>query len=87
MPNQVRASLDQSLAQTGQCPFLYGLGSSQRPQEVGEVVDQRMKLKPDSIGSKLHAGKPRPLDRVFAFFDMLFCCAAPIVEGQYTFIG
>jgi hypothetical protein len=31
-----------------------------------------MKLKPDFIGCKALAGKPGPLESVFAFLDVLF---------------
>ena len=39
-----------------------------------------MKLKSDLIIAEPFAGEPRPVDRVFAFLDVLFRCSALIVE-------
>lgn len=41
-----------------------------------------MKLKPDLIVAEPLAGKPCPVDRVFAFLDVLFGCGALIVEAD-----
>jgi hypothetical protein len=49
------ADLDQLLFQARQRPLLDRLGQSQRPHEVGEIIGQRMQLKPDSVGCKRSA--------------------------------
>ena len=51
------------------------IGSGQRPQEIAEIVGERMKLEPDGVGGEGVAGKPRPPDRALAFFDPLFARA------------
>ena len=40
---------DEFLPQAGQRPLLDRLRQSQRPHEVGEIVGQRMKLKPHGV--------------------------------------
>jgi hypothetical protein len=49
------------------------LGQCQRPHEVGEIVGQRMKLKPDGVG-----GEEQHDSRVhfIAFFPSLIHCSA-----------
>ncbi len=44
-----RADLDQLLAQRGQRPVLDLLRQGQRPNEIAEIVSERMKLKPDRV--------------------------------------
>ena len=41
-----------------------------------------MKLKPDLIAPEPLAGQPRPVDRMLAFLDVLFCGATLIVEAN-----
>ena len=77
------------------CSDLYkaALDTCQRPvrvffgqvcalQEAAKVVCQCMKLKSDLIIVEALAGEPRPVDRVFALLDVLFGCAALIVEAN-----
>lgn len=87
MANKACTCLDQAFAQAGKRPCLDHLRRRQRAQEVGEIVGQRMKLKPHLVGVELHARQARPFDRVFALFDMLLGCATLIVEGQHPLIG
>ncbi len=56
------------------------LRQGQRPHEIGEIVGQSMKLKPDGVVAELVARQPRPFDRVLAFLDVLLRFAPLIVE-------
>jgi len=49
MAHDLGADLHEFFPQAGQRPLLDRLGQSQRPHEVGEIVGQRMKLKPDGM--------------------------------------
>ena len=51
--------------------------------EVREVIGECVKLKPNLVVAELLAGKPRPVDRVLAFLDVLLRFAALIVEGRH----
>src|SRR5262249_40551962 len=44
--HHLRADLDQLVLQTRQRPILDRLGRRQRPQEIAEIVGERMKLEP-----------------------------------------
>jgi hypothetical protein len=46
------ADLDQLLSQAGQRPRLRGLRHRQRPQEIAEIVGQRVELKADGVGGE-----------------------------------
>ena len=87
MAHDPGAGLDQALAQARQGPGLDHLRRRQRSQEVGEIVGQRMKLKPDRVGGELHARQACPLDGVLAFFDVLLSRSPAVVEGQHPFVG
>ena len=52
MAHDLGADLDELLPQAGQRPLLDRLRQSQRPHKVGEIVGQRMKLKPDGVGGE-----------------------------------
>ncbi len=52
MAHNLRADLDEFLAQARQRPWLSGLGHRQRPHEVAEVVGERVKLKADGVGGE-----------------------------------
>ncbi len=54
-------------------------------QEDTKIISQRMKLKSDLVVTEPLAGQPGPGDGVLAFFDMLFGCAALIVEAKQLF--
>ncbi len=59
------------------------LRQGQRPHEIGEIVGQGMKLKPDGVVAEPAARQPRPFDRVLAFLDVLLRLASLIVEGDH----
>ena len=82
MAHDLRADLDQSVAQAGQRPLLDGLGQGQGAHEVAEIVRQGVKLEPDGVAGERPTGQPRPLDRALALFDLLLACAALVVEGD-----
>ena len=71
MADHLGTDLYQLLPQRGQRPVLDLLRQSQRPHEVGEIVGQRVKLKPDGVDRETHAREPRSLDSVFALLDVL----------------
>ena len=52
MRDDLGADLDEPLPQAGQRPVRDSLGQCERPHEVGEIVGQRMKLKPDGVGDE-----------------------------------
>ena len=52
MADDLRADLDQLLAQTGQRPRLRGLRHRQRAHKVADVVGQYMELKTYSVGGE-----------------------------------
>src|SRR6266516_253994 len=52
MAHDLGADLDQLLFQARQRPLLDRLRQSQRPHEVGEIIGQRMKLKPDGVSGE-----------------------------------
>src|SRR5262245_47615579 len=76
------ADLDQLLLEGGQRPITHRFRCRQRPQEVGEVVGKRMKLKPHRVCGKVPARQPPPLDRALAFLDPLLARPALVVEGN-----
>jgi hypothetical protein len=58
MADDLRADLDQLLAQAGQGPWFHPLGHRQRPHEIAQLVGQGMELKADSFGGEGPAGQP-----------------------------
>jgi hypothetical protein len=50
--HELRADLDQLFLQARQRPILDQLWRRQRAQKITEIVGQRMKLKPNHVGSK-----------------------------------
>jgi len=52
MADNLRADLDQFVAQAGHRPPLRRLGQRQRTQEVAKVVGEYMELKTDSVGGE-----------------------------------
>src|SRR5262249_468089 len=67
--HHLRADLDQLVLQGR-------LWRPQRPQEIGEVVGERMKLEPYDVGGERLARQPRPFDPALAFLDPLLARAA-----------
>ncbi len=55
MAHDLGSDFDQLLAQGGQRPVLNGLRQGQRPQEVAEVISERMKLQANRIVAKAAA--------------------------------
>src|SRR5262244_3950896 len=80
----LRADLDQLVLQACQGPILDRLGRRQRPQEIAEVVGERMKLEPHRVGGERSARQPRPLDRAFALLDPLLARPALVVESDHA---
>jgi hypothetical protein len=52
MADDLRADLDQLLAQAGQRPRLRRLGHGQRSNEVAEIVGEGMELETDGVGGE-----------------------------------
>ncbi len=52
MAHDLGSNFDEFFPQAGQRPLLDRLRHSQRPHEVGEIVGQRMKLKPHGVGGE-----------------------------------
>ena len=80
MADKLGADLDQLLPERRQRPVLDRLRQGQCAQEVAEIVSERMQLEPYLVVPEAVAGKPRPVDRLLAFLDMLFRRASSIVE-------
>jgi hypothetical protein len=76
------ADLDQLVLQACQWPIPDRLGRRYRPQEVGEVVRKRMKLKPHRVGRERSGRQSRPIDRAFALLDPLLARPALVVESN-----
>ena len=55
-------------------------GSAKRAQEVGEIVGERVQLKPHGVVPEGMAGQPRPAERVLALFDPLLRRPAAVAE-------
>ena len=80
--DDLRADLDELLAQAGQRPRLRRLRHRQRAHEVAEVVGERMELEADGVGGEGATGQPGPFDRAFAFLDPLLRRATLVVEAD-----
>ena len=77
-----RAGLDEAVLDTCQRPVSDFFGQFSALEKAAKVVGQYMKLEPDCIVTEAFTGQPCPVDRVFAFLDVLFGCAALIVEAD-----
>lgn len=77
--------VDQPLAKRAQRPCLETLGRRQRTQQVCQVGGQRVELEPDGVCRVLHAGEPRPLERVIALLEVLLDRASMVLERQHSF--
>jgi len=82
--DNLRADFDQPVSERRHRPLLHGIRQRQCAQEVAEIVGERMQLQANGVVGELAAGETRPPDGVLAFFDMLLCRAALIVEGDDT---
>ena len=82
--DDLRANLDQLLAQAGQRSRLRGPRHRQRPHEIAKVVGKSVELKAHRVGGEGAARQAGPLDRVLAFLDIdiLLARAALVVEGD-----
>ena len=85
MSNNPCPDLDEAALDTCQRPVRYFFGQVGTLKEATKVVGQCMKLQPDRVVAEPLAGRPCPVDRVFAFLDVLFGCAALIVEADDLF--
>ncbi len=83
MSHNLGTDLDQLLPQRGQRPVLDLLRQRQCPQEVAEIISERMELKPDRIVAEAVAREAGPVDRILAFLDVLLGCAPALVELRY----
>src|SRR5215210_6314963 len=77
MTDDLRADFDHLLAKRGQRPALDLVRQDERTKEVGQVVGQRMKLKPDRVGFHRAARQAGPLRGVLALSDPLLRRAPP----------
>ncbi len=84
MTYDLGTELDQLLPECRQRPVLDRLRQGQCTQEVAEIVSERMELEPDLVVPEAMAGKPRPVDRMFAFLDMLLRRTSSIVELRHA---
>lgn len=84
MTYDLGTDLDQLLPECRQRPVLDCLRQGQCTQEVAEIVSERMQLKPNLVVAQAMAGKPRPVDRMLAFLDMLLGRASSIVELRHA---
>ena len=66
LERDIAAMANQLLPERRQRPARHRAWQGQGAHEVGEVVGQRVKLKPDLVVAELLAGEARPLDRVLA---------------------
>jgi len=82
MADDLRADLDQLLAQAGQRPRFGRLRHRQRPHEISHIIGEDVKLEVDGIGGEGAARQPRPLYRALPLFDPLLSRAALVVEGD-----
>src|ERR1019366_3307241 len=53
MAHDLGSNFDEFFPQAGQRPLLDPLRQSQRPQEIAEIVGQRMKRKPHGVGGEM----------------------------------
>ncbi len=56
MSHDLRADLDELVAQGAERPVFYSLGQRQGAQEVAEIVGERMELEPDFVVAETVAG-------------------------------
>jgi hypothetical protein len=80
MANNLGANLDQLLSQGCHRPVAHGLWQSSLTEEVPKVVRKDKELQADMIVAEVMTGKPRPIHRILAFLDALFCSSSMIVE-------
>ena len=85
--DKLRPDLHELLPEAGQRPVRDCLGQGQRPQEVAEIVGERVKPKPNLVVTELLARGACLFDRVFAFLDPLLRRAAPIGERHHLLVG
>jgi len=52
--------------------------------KIAKILSQSRQLETDLIVDKIMAGKPRPVQCIFALFDPLLCGAMLVVELHYT---
>ncbi len=86
MPDDPGADFHELLAQPSESPIIDPLGQGQCTHEVGEIIGQRMELKPHGVVPEGSARQPGPADRVLSLFDPLLGSAATVVELHHPVI-
>ena len=87
MADHPRADLDQLLAERGQRPVHHRSWQRHRAHEVGEIVGERVKLKPNLVVVQLQAGEVCLIKGVLAFFNTLLYFIVQIIEGHQPIGG
>ena len=64
--------------------MLHLLRQRQCAHEVGEIVGESLKRKPDGVVAELAARQPRSFDRILAFLDVLLRFTPLIVERHHS---
>ncbi len=82
MSDNPGTDIHQLLSQCRHRPVLYFRRQGQCPHEVGEIVNQGLKLEPNGIVVELAARQSGPFDGVPAFLDVLLRFASLIVEEK-----
>ncbi len=80
MTDHFGSDLNQLLTERSERPFLHRPGQYQSPQKITKVVSQSKELKSDLIIHKIMAGKPCPIQHVFAFLNPLLGRASLVTE-------
>jgi hypothetical protein len=80
--DDLRADLDELLAQARERPALDRLRHCKREKEVSKIVSQCVQLKQNRVCVEGATRKARPLDRTFALFDPLLARAPLVVKGD-----
>ena len=61
------------------------LRQRQRPDEVREVVGERVQVQTYRLGGEARSRQPHPLQRVLALLDILLGRVPLVVEGQHPY--
>src|SRR5271157_6219525 len=80
--NDFRPDLDQFLPSRRQGPAPDFPREDQLPEEVPEVVRQHEEVKPHLVVVEIMARQARPLYRILAFLDPLFCRSPLVIEAD-----
>ena len=83
--NDLRPDLDQFFPSRRQGPAPDFPREDQLPEEIPEVVRQHEEVKPHMIVHEIMARQTRPLYRILALLDPLFCRSPLVVEADDAF--